>query len=184
VAHVRHHGFERSLDLGCGDGRFCRLLQGQGIATVGVDPTVAIIEQARRLDPAGDYRAGRAEARELPDTSVDLVVSYLSLIDMPDLPAAIEDDELVECHAICLGVSKDLQHHNEQPWCLVRFNELVASVEDDRPAWEYCVSYRANPRLRPAPGDKGETGRTCDKADKWFRATFHFTSQQFQHGSA
>jgi SAM-dependent methyltransferase len=91
LARVRHRGFERALDLGCGEGRFCRLLQGRGIATVGVDPTSALIEHARHLDPSGDYRVGRAEALDLPDTSVDLVVSYLSLIDIPDLPAAIDE---------------------------------------------------------------------------------------------
>lgn len=89
LARVGHRQFGRALDLGCGEGRFCRLLQGQGIATVGVDPTAALIDQARRLDPAGDYRVGRAEALNLPDSSIDLVVSYLSLIDIPDLTAAI-----------------------------------------------------------------------------------------------
>ena len=89
LARASHRGFERALDLGCGEGRFCRLLQGRGIATVGVDPTAALIEHARHLDVNGDYRVGRAEALDLPDASVDLVVSYLSLIDIPDLPAAI-----------------------------------------------------------------------------------------------
>jgi SAM-dependent methyltransferase len=88
-ARVSGRGFDRALDLGCGEGRFCRLLQGLGIATVGIDPTTALIEHARRLDPAGDYRLGRAEALDIPDASVDLVVGYLSLIDIPDLPAAI-----------------------------------------------------------------------------------------------
>jgi SAM-dependent methyltransferase len=89
LARVSGRGFGRALDLGCGEGRFCRQLQCHGIATVGVDPTAALIEHARRCDPAGDYRLGRAEALDLPDASVDLVVSYLSLIDIADLPAAI-----------------------------------------------------------------------------------------------
>lgn len=89
LARVSGCGFGRALDLGCGEGRFCRLLQDQGIATVGIDPTAALIEHARRLDPGGDYRLGRAESLDIPDASVDLVVSYLSLIDIPDLPAAV-----------------------------------------------------------------------------------------------
>lgn len=89
LARIGHRGCARALDLGCGEGRFCRLLEGRGIPTVGVDPTAALVEQARRLHPEGDYRVGRAEALDLPDGSVDLVVSYLSLIDIPDLPAAI-----------------------------------------------------------------------------------------------
>jgi SAM-dependent methyltransferase len=89
LARVGQGTFEHALDLGCGEGRFCRLLRGRSIATVGVDPTATLIERARRLDPTGDYRVGRAEALELPDRSVDLVVAYLSLIDIPDLAAAV-----------------------------------------------------------------------------------------------
>lgn len=95
LARLRLRPSGRALDLGCGEGRFCRRMQGLGIATVGVDPTVALIERARQLDPTGDYRLGRAEALDLPDASVDWVVSYLSLIDIPDLGAAIREAQRV-----------------------------------------------------------------------------------------
>lgn len=81
----------RALDLGCGEGRFCRMLRAHGIATVGVDPTAALITQARHRDPTGDYRIAPAEALPLNDRSVDLVVAYLSLIDIDDLPRAIDE---------------------------------------------------------------------------------------------
>jgi SAM-dependent methyltransferase len=42
-------------------------------------------------DPDGDYRIGRAEALEFPDESFDLVVSYLSLVDIPDAETAIAE---------------------------------------------------------------------------------------------
>jgi len=80
-----------ALDVGCGEGRFCRLLQMAGVATVGVDPTEALIRRARHRDPGGDYRIGRAEALELPDRSFDLVVSYLALIDIADVASAIAE---------------------------------------------------------------------------------------------
>lgn len=80
-----------ALDVGCGEGRFCRMLRARGIATIGIDPTEPLLEEARRRDPEGDYRAARAEALPLPDGACDLVVSYLSLIDIPDLPAAIAE---------------------------------------------------------------------------------------------
>jgi ubiquinone/menaquinone biosynthesis C-methylase UbiE len=65
------------------------MLRARGIAATGVDPTVALLRRARERDPAGDYREGRAEALEFPDASFDLVVSYLSLIDIPDIRKAI-----------------------------------------------------------------------------------------------
>ncbi len=78
-----------ALDIGCGEGRFCRLMQAQGIATTGIDPVAALIDEARRRDPGGDYRLGTGEAPGAPDNSFDLVVSYLSLIDIPDIATAI-----------------------------------------------------------------------------------------------
>jgi SAM-dependent methyltransferase len=64
------------------------MLQTLGIATVGVDPTAALIARARALDARGDYRIGRAESLEVDDESFDLVVSYLSLVDIEDLASA------------------------------------------------------------------------------------------------
>ena len=75
------------LDVGCGEGRFCRMLEARGLATTGVDPTAALIERARALHPQGDYRVEGAEAMTV--SAHDLVVCYLSLIDMPDLDAAL-----------------------------------------------------------------------------------------------
>ena len=87
-ARVEGRGFRNALDVGCGEGRFCRIMQRAGIRTTGVDPTEALLARARELDPQGDYRLGRAETMEV-DASYDLVVSYLSMIDMPDLAGAI-----------------------------------------------------------------------------------------------
>lgn len=89
LAAVRAGRFVNALDVGCGEGRFCRMMQADGIATVGIDPTPALIAHARRLDPHGDYRLGRAEALDFADTSFDLVVSYLTLIDIEDYSGAI-----------------------------------------------------------------------------------------------
>jgi 2-polyprenyl-3-methyl-5-hydroxy-6-metoxy-1,4-benzoquinol methylase len=75
------------LDVGCGEGRFCRMLGARGIATTGIDPTAALIERARALHAEGDYRVEAAET--MTAGSHDLVVCYLSLIDMPDLDAAL-----------------------------------------------------------------------------------------------
>lgn len=84
-------GFGNALDVGCGEGRFCRMLRQRGIRVVGIDPTATLLEEARRRDPGGDYRSGRAEKLEFEDDQFDLVVTYLTLIDIADFRAAIAE---------------------------------------------------------------------------------------------
>lgn len=91
LARLQGRGFARALDVGCGEGRFCRMLQTLGIATTGIDPTAPLLAAAQARDPDGDYRPGRAEALDFADASFDLVVSYLTLIDIPDIRAGIAE---------------------------------------------------------------------------------------------
>ncbi len=94
-ARVRGQGYRRALDIGCGEGRFCRMLQQEGMATVGIDPTAALIDAARRRDPNGDYRVAHAEALPLADSCFDVAVFYLSLIDIADLDSALGEAQRV-----------------------------------------------------------------------------------------
>jgi SAM-dependent methyltransferase len=91
LGRIERGDFRNALDVGCGEGRFCRMLRERGIAAVGIDPTTALLQKARERDPAGDYREGRAETLEFAGGSFDLVVSYLTLIDIPDIRRAIPE---------------------------------------------------------------------------------------------
>lgn len=91
LARVRDRGFDQAVDIGCGEGRFCRMLREVGVRAVGIDPTAALIEHARRVDPAGDYRIAGGEALPLSDACVDLAVFYLSLIDIADFRTALRE---------------------------------------------------------------------------------------------
>lgn len=79
------------LDVGCGEGRYCRVLRERGAKTTGIDPVQDFVEAARSLDPVGDYVLGIAEELPFPDASFDLVLSYLTLIDIPDIRLAIPE---------------------------------------------------------------------------------------------
>jgi len=80
-----------ALDVGCGEGRFCRMLKSRGVEAVGVDPTPALLAVARARDPRGIYVKATAERLPFGDAAFDLVVSYLSLIDIPDVEAAVPE---------------------------------------------------------------------------------------------
>lgn len=80
-----------TLDVGCGEGRFCRKLAAHGLTAVGVDPTAALVATARARDAGGRYVRAPAEQLPFKAAAFDQVISYLTLIDIADLPAAIAE---------------------------------------------------------------------------------------------
>jgi SAM-dependent methyltransferase len=84
-------GYRRALDVGCGEGRLCRMMADMGIAVTGLDPTPSLIAYAHNAHPAGHYVQAGGEAMPFDDAHFDLVVSCLSLIDMADFRAAIRE---------------------------------------------------------------------------------------------
>ncbi len=84
-------GGKKVLDVGCGEGRFCRKLREVGAVTTGIDPTPALLAAARSRDQAGEYIEGVAESLPFPDGTFDVVVSYVVLLDVPDYRAAIDE---------------------------------------------------------------------------------------------
>lgn len=82
---------QRALDVGCGEGRFCRMLSHLGISTVGVDPVQTMVNHAKQRDPDGHYTVSFAEDLPFEDNSFDLVVAYLTLIDIDLLQEAVTE---------------------------------------------------------------------------------------------
>jgi SAM-dependent methyltransferase len=91
MQRVTARRFESALDVGCGEGRFCRLLKDNHIPVVGIDPTEALLAQARLRDPTGHYQTATAESLPFPSAKFDLVVSYLTLIDIPDFRSGLRE---------------------------------------------------------------------------------------------
>lgn len=81
----------RVLDVGCGEGRFARMLSQRGARVVGLDLIPALVVAAKARDPRGAYVRASGELLPCEDGSFDLVVAYLTLIDIPDFRAAIAE---------------------------------------------------------------------------------------------
>ncbi|WP_214317849.1 class I SAM-dependent methyltransferase [Nonomuraea sediminis] len=75
------------LDVGCGTGYLTRILApfiGPRGKVIGVDPSPAMIDHAGRRAPANcSYLVGEGQALDLPDASLDVVVSTLAVHHMP-----------------------------------------------------------------------------------------------------
>lgn len=83
--------YQNALDIGCGEGRLCRILAKRGIKPTGIDPTKSLIARARELDKENQYIECFAEKLPFENESFDLVVSCLSLIDIDDYKTAIKE---------------------------------------------------------------------------------------------
>ena len=79
---------KRVVDLGCGDGWFCRYAADAGAAAVvGVDSSARMLQLARERtrDVRISYLQAFAEEAEFPAASADVVVSILALHYVADL---------------------------------------------------------------------------------------------------
>ncbi|GAB5406584.1 MAG: class I SAM-dependent methyltransferase [Aureliella sp.] len=79
------------LDLGCGEGRYSRILNAKGAVVTGIDPVPKFIERARALDQDSNYVEGTAESLCFPDEYFDIVLSYLSFVDIEGLKDAASE---------------------------------------------------------------------------------------------
>jgi len=86
---------QRTLDLGCGEGRLTRELKRLGHSVVGIDAAPSLIRLAQAEDPEDKYLV--ADAAQLPfaDGSFEVVVAFMSLMDVDDLPGAVTESARV-----------------------------------------------------------------------------------------
>jgi len=84
---------KKIIDLGCGEGRFCRMLAERGANVIGIDICRPLIEYASRHG-AGDETYIVGDMEDLGDfdgNSFDMAVSYISLVDILDYAKAIAE---------------------------------------------------------------------------------------------
>ena len=79
-----------AIDIGCGEGRFSRLLSRLGATVTGVDLTETFIERARSLSNEETYLLCNAETLQgIEGDTYDIAVSYIVLVDLQDYRSAI-----------------------------------------------------------------------------------------------
>ena len=86
----QHASGTSALDYGCGAGRSSRLLKRLGFQVTGVDISESMLETARELDPAGDYRNIEPARLPFPDASFDLAFSSLVFFEIPSIAGMTE----------------------------------------------------------------------------------------------
>lgn len=122
----------RGLDLGCGEGHNTRLLARLGARMTGLDISTRFLraaQEAERRDRQGiGYVQASGERIPLADGSADFVTAFMSLMDMPDLPAV-----LAEVHRVLRG-GGFLQFSVEHPLMAARDGSWETDAAGNRSA--------------------------------------------------
>ena len=80
----RHVTGTHALDFGCGTGRSTRFLRDLGMTVVGIDISAPMLEEARRRDPAGEYRlVPGGDLRAVTDRQFDLIFAAFTFDNIP-----------------------------------------------------------------------------------------------------
>jgi ubiquinone/menaquinone biosynthesis C-methylase UbiE len=96
--HIDRAEMSLVIDLGCGTGRSSELLAAYfGVQVIGIDPSLKVVDQARRKPTIGNvvYWQGSAEALPLRDDCADLAFMSMVYHHLTD-PTAVAR----ECHRV------------------------------------------------------------------------------------
>jgi ubiquinone/menaquinone biosynthesis C-methylase UbiE len=131
--HVDRAEISLVIDLGCGTGRFSELLAGHFSAhVIGIDPSLKMLEQARRKPAIGKvvYCQGAAEAVPFRDRCADLVFMSMVYHHFCDRSAVAK-----ECHRVLRqgGYACIRNGTRESDFPHRHFFPLRALIESDLP---------------------------------------------------
>ncbi len=78
---------EQYLDIGCGTGNYTAEFAKKGYQFIGIDPSVEMLEKAKKQNNTIDWRIGKAEKTDLLSKSVDGIIASLTIHHWKDLNA-------------------------------------------------------------------------------------------------
>lgn len=88
----------RTLEVGCGEGRVSRDLAARGHRVTAIDASPTLIRLANDADPSSDYLQSDAAALPFAAESFDLVVFFNSLMDVDDMEVSVREAARVLRH--------------------------------------------------------------------------------------
>jgi ubiquinone/menaquinone biosynthesis C-methylase UbiE len=105
---LRHKPFDRELldrfiretrgrgevcDMGCGPGQVARYLKDAGASVFGLDLSLGMLQQARKLNSDIDFREGNMMALDLTDASLAGITAFYAIVNIPkkSLPAIFRE---------------------------------------------------------------------------------------------
>src|SRR5215470_18233605 len=84
-----------ACDMGCGPGHIARYLRDAGTAVFGLDISLRMLEQARKLNPDICFSQGNMMALDLRDGALAGIVAFYAIVNIPKefLPSVFREME-------------------------------------------------------------------------------------------
>ena len=97
----------RTLEVGCGEGRVTRDLSARGHRVTAIDASPTLVRLATAADPNSTYLQSDAAALPFASESFDLVVFFNSLMDVDDMEGSVREAARVLRHGgkLCASVT-------------------------------------------------------------------------------
>ena len=92
------------LEIGCGTGHFTRWMDGTELECYGVDISISMLKEAKKLWINGCLLQGEGSRLPFKDKSVDIVAYVTSFEFMPDAATALEEAVRVAKKGVILGL--------------------------------------------------------------------------------
>jgi ubiquinone/menaquinone biosynthesis C-methylase UbiE len=136
---IRNHiSGKLAIDFGCGTGRSTRFLKKLGFTVTGIDISADMLQNAIKLDKAGDYRlVSNAQYSHLGYKKYDLVQSIFTFDNIPgwknrtDILSGLRDLLKPSGKMICLDSTPELYIHEWASFSTKDFPEnLLAETGD------------------------------------------------------
>ena len=160
VTLLRQAGIRNGLvvDLGCGSGILARHLVDSGYAVLGVDPSAAMLQLARRVAPAARFVRSRAEDVDLPRCVAVLATGEsLTYVTRRAAPAAHLRRHIQRVSAALIPgglfifdaiAESDPVPMNYRTWRATRDWAVLADVTEDRRRHVVCRRITTFARVR------------------------------------
>jgi len=143
----------RILDVACGPGLWTAAALRRGASLVGVDLSPGMVEEARRVNPGGEFLVGDAERLELGDRSFDAVTCHFGIQMLGEPERGLRE---------ALRVLRPGGHYAFTAWCAVERSDFFRIVRG-------AIARHGDPALKLPDGPRQFEYGTAAECERGLR---------------
>ena len=132
---------KKVLDVGCGKGRFSKIMADKGAITTGIDPSEKMIEDAKKIKNA-NFILGSATKLNFPDKSFDYVLSVEAVEHIPETEKAVKEMiRVLKDNGKIVIIDKNILSLRVFFKVIPTFNFINKKIQEVRNKWMYPQNF-------------------------------------------